>query len=72
MPEPRHAVEKVLPCEVEGCRNDAQRSIPFKKVEKAGLSVRSEPGKNVHLCREHYRELKKKTKADRTYERLGW
>ena len=72
MPEPRHAVEEKRRCDVEGCRNDAERSIPAKKVEKAGLGGVPEPGRNAHLCREHYREFKKKTKSDRTYERLGW
>lgn len=72
MVEPRHAVERVHKCDVQGCKNDAQRSVSGKKVEKAGLKVTSGPGKNAHLCREHYREFKKKTKSDRTYERLGW
>lgn len=72
MPEPRHATEKPLGCDVEGCKKDAERSISSKKVEKAGLSVNFESGKNVRLCKEHYREFKKKTKSDRTFERLGW
>jgi len=72
MPEPRHAVESVKKCDVEGCGAEAERSVAGKKAEKAGLSISSDPSKNAHLCRAHYREFKKKTKKDRTLERLGW
>ena len=72
MVEPKHAVEQVHKCDVQGCKADAVRSVAGKKVEKSGLSLSSDPDKNAHLCREHYREYKKKTKSDRTYERLGW
>jgi len=72
MVEPRHAAEQVHKCDVEGCKADAVRSVAGKKVVKADLTLSSDPDKNAHLCREHYREFKKKTKTDRTYERLGW
>ncbi len=72
MPEPRHAVEQVKQCDVEGCKATAELSISGKKVDKAGMSLTTDPDKNAHLCREHYREFKKKTKKDRTLERLGW
>lgn len=72
MPEPKHAIEKVQKCDIEGCKADAVRSISGKKVEKAGMSLSSDPSKTVHLCHEHYKEFKKKTKKDRTFERLGW
>lgn len=72
MVEPKHAVEQAHKCDIQGCKADAVRSVSGKKVEKAGLSLSSSPDKNAHLCREHYREFKKKTKTDRTYERLGW
>jgi len=71
MPEPRHAKEKSTPCGVEGCSAQAERSVHGKKVEKSGLRLRSDPAKNVHLCRDHYREFKKKTKQDRLLDRLG-
>jgi len=71
MPEPRHAVDKVQMCEIEGCKAEAVRSISGKKVEKAGLSI-TDPSKSVHLCQAHYKEFKKKTKKDRTLDRLGW
>lgn len=72
MPEPRHAVEKVETCDIAGCKAQAERSVIGKKVENAGLKLSSDPAKNAHLCKEHYKEFKKKTQKDRTYERLGW
>ena len=72
MPEPRHAVEKVQKCDIVGCKNDAERSISGKKIAKADMELSSDPSKNAHLCHEHYKEFKKKTKKDRTLERLGW
>ncbi|MBN1678350.1 MAG: hypothetical protein JW880_07415 [Candidatus Thermoplasmatota archaeon] len=72
MPERRHAVESAKRCDVEGCGAEAVRSVSGKRAEKAGLSLASDPSKNAHLCRNHYREFKKKTKKDRTLERLGW
>jgi len=72
MVEPRHAVEHARKCDVQGCKADAERSVAGKKAEKAGLALSSDPEKNAHLCHEHYKQYKKKTKTDRTYERLGW
>ncbi len=72
MPEPRHAIEKVRKCDIEGCRNDAERSVSRKKVEKAGIGLPSGGSGSAHLCHAHYRDFKKRTKKDRTYERLGW
>jgi len=62
----------VYKCSVEGCKADAERSISAKNVEKSGLSISLEDQRSAHLCKEHYREFKKKTKKDRTLERLGW
>lgn len=72
MPEARHAIEKVQKCDISGCKADAERSVAGKKVEAAGLSISSDPSKSAHLCHAHYKEFKKKTKKDRTYDRLGW
>ena len=49
MVEPRHAVEQVHKCDVQGCKADAVRSVAGKKVEKSGLSLSSDPDKNAHL-----------------------
>jgi hypothetical protein len=62
--------DSVKTCDVEGCDNPAERSISGKKVEKAGLDIEESRGK-VHLCREHYKEYKKSSKADRKLEALG-
>jgi len=72
MPEPRHAVDKAQTCDVTGCKAEAERSVSGKKVEKAGMSITSDPSKSAHLCHAHYKEFKKKTRKDRTYDRLGW
>lgn len=72
MVEPKHAVEQARKCDIEGCKSDAERSISGKKVEKAGMSLSGDASRSAHLCHEHYKEFKKKTKKDRTYERLGW
>lgn len=72
MAEPRHVPTKKEKCGIEGCAAEGVRSIAGKKVEKAGLTLSTDPDKNVHLCRAHYREFKKRTKSDRTLDRLGW
>jgi thymidine kinase len=53
---------------VSGCGKDAVRSISTERVKSAGLKVGS--GENrAYLCREHYKEFKKKTKKDKTVEK---
>ena len=63
-------IDKGVKCSVSGCEKDAVRSISAGKVTAAGLNVESE--RRAYLCKDHYKEFKKKTKKDRTYERLGW
>lgn len=72
MAEPKHPSVKKGRCDIEGCSAESVRSISGKKVEKAGMNLSADPDKNAHLCREHYKEFKKKTKSDRTLDRLGW
>ena len=72
MPSPKSATDKKRSCDVAGCDKEATRSVSGKKVEKAGISVSSDPSKNAHLCKDHYREYKKKSKKDRQLERLDW
>lgn len=72
MAEPKHASEKKERCDVEGCSAEGVRSISGKKVEKAGMKISTDPDRNAHLCKDHYREFKRKSKSDRTYDRLGW
>lgn len=72
MVEPRHSTGKVRSCDIVGCDKTAERAVSGKKVDKAGLRLSSNPDKNAHLCKDHYREFKKKTKKDRVIERLDW
>jgi hypothetical protein len=52
---------------VSGCGKDAARSLSAEKVKMAGVKVGSE--KRAYLCREHYKEYKKKTKKDKQLEK---
>jgi len=58
-------------CSVEGCGNPAVRSISAGKVAAAGLRV-SASGRRVYLCREHYKEYKKRTRKERELEAARW
>lgn len=60
-------IDKGAKCSVSGCGKEAVRSISADKVKPAGLRVGNE--KRAYLCREHYREYKKKTKKDKQLER---
>jgi len=60
-------VEKGAKCSVSGCGKEAVRSISAEKVKAAGLKVGSE--KRAYLCKDHYKEFKKKTKKDKQLER---
>ncbi|MFW3146812.1 MAG: hypothetical protein ACMUIE_08390 [Thermoplasmatota archaeon] len=63
--------EKVNTCQVAKCSSPSERSVSAKKVKDSGLDVDTERGK-VHLCKEHYRDFKKKTKDQRKLDRMGW
>jgi hypothetical protein len=60
-------IEKGVKCSVSGCR-EAVRSISADKVKKAGLSVTSKESR-AYICKEHYKEYKKKTKKDKTLDK---
>ena len=60
-------VDKGAKCTVSGCGKEAMRSISAEKVKAAGLRVGSE--KRAYLCKDHYKEFKKKTKKDKQLER---
>lgn len=66
----KKSVEKK--CDVSGCGKEAERSINVKKLEgvlSVGVGQRD---RQAHLCKEHYREFKKKTKKERELDRLAW
>jgi len=60
-------IEKGEKCSVTGCANPAVRSLASEKVTKAGLNVGN--SRRAYLCREHYKELKKRSKKDRLLEK---
>lgn len=61
-------VSKGVKCSVSGCGREAVRSLSAEKVKSAGLNV-SSGGRRVYLCKEHYKEYKRKTKKEKMVER---
>jgi len=61
-------IEKGEKCNVSGCNNEAIRSITADKVKAAGLNV-GNAEKRAYICKEHYKEFKKKTKKDKTLDK---
>ena len=51
-------------CDVAGCDKLSERSLNIKKVSETDLKLKSDGIKHVHLCKEHYKQLKKQTKND--------
>ncbi len=58
-------------CDVVGCDADAVKTVSRKKADKV-LNIKSGKSTKVHLCKEHYKLFKKKTKKERKLERVGW
>ncbi|MGZ4849984.1 MAG: hypothetical protein ACXV2C_01235 [Candidatus Bathyarchaeia archaeon] len=61
-------IDKGQKCSVSGCGREAVRSLSSDKVKAAGLNV-SSGEKRAYICREHYKEYKKKTKKDKTIDK---
>jgi len=61
-------IDKGVKCSVSGCGREAARSLSTEKVKSAGLKVGSDE-KRAYLCKEHYKEFKKKTKKDKTLDK---
>ncbi len=61
-------IDKGEKCSVSGCNGEAVRSISVDKVKAAGLKVDSSD-KRAYICKEHYKEFKKKTKKDKTLDK---
>lgn len=68
---PRGGTEPVESCIVPGCGAPSVRHLALTEARKA-FSQLPEKGRRVPLCRNHYREWKKLTKAARKLDRLGW
>jgi hypothetical protein len=60
-------IDKGVKCNVSGCGRDAIRSLSGEKVKAAGLRIGSE--RRAYLCKEHYKEYKKRTKKDKQLEK---
>lgn len=58
--------QKTEICDCDGCNNEAERSISYKKVQKTSLVLKAGDHRNVHLCKEHYKTFKKETKEERS------
>ena len=65
----KHGTEEHV-CDVQGCSNTAERSFNIKQVSKSGLQLKSNDLRQVHLCKEHYREFKKETKTSRDLDQV--
>jgi thymidine kinase len=61
-------IDKGVKCSVSGCSKEAIRSLSTGKAKSAVLNVNSSE-KRVYVCREHYKEFKKKTKKDTTIDK---
>ena len=61
-------INKGVKCSVSGCSKEAIRSLSTEKVRSAGLNVGSSERRS-YLCKEHYKEYKKKTKKEKMFEK---
>ncbi len=59
-------VGKGVKCTVAGCTENAVRSVSPTDVSRAGLKVTT--GGRGYLCKNHYKELKKKLRKDKQIE----
>ncbi|MCQ2056335.1 MAG: hypothetical protein MJY64_02575 [archaeon] len=62
MISPRLEKEKI--CDTEGCSNIAERSININKIVKSSLKLKNKDVRQVHLCKQHYKVVKKDTRKD--------
>lgn len=60
-------VAKGVNCSVVGCDKQAIRSLSTEKVSTAGLKVGER--RRAYLCKEHYKEYKRKTKKEKMAEK---
>lgn len=63
--------EEAEPCAVRGCGAPSVRHLSLPEAKKAFTDL-PDKGRRAPLCRDHYREWKKATKAARKLDRLGW
>ncbi|HYU06751.1 MAG TPA: hypothetical protein VEM77_06205 [Thermoplasmata archaeon] len=60
-------------CGVVGCGKETKRSLSTKKVKEALPELKLlADSRRVHLCRDHYRQFRKKTREERELDRATW
>ncbi len=53
-------ISKGIKCSVQGCINQAVRSISLESISKSHVNLELESkGRRIYLCREHYKQYKK-------------
>jgi hypothetical protein len=60
-------VAKGIKCNIESCENQAARSLSIDKVTKLGFKITGK--RRAYLCKEHYKEYKKKTKKGKMLDK---
>ena len=64
-------------CSIEGCDKESDRTI---SIDKAGIALKEEglvaetkkKKRKFHICKDHYRRIKKHMKKDRKLDRARW
>jgi hypothetical protein len=65
----KHETEEKT-CDVDGCDKPAERSFNIKQVSQSNLVLKNPEIRQVHLCKEHYKEFKKETKTSRELDQV--
>jgi len=61
-------VAKGVKCSVAGCDKPAVRSLSNERVSSAGLNVGGRGRGRAYLCKDHYKEFKRKTRKEKMLE----
>ena len=65
-------VNKGINCSVQGCSEQAEKSMSESKGRMAIDLDFASTSKRIYLCKNNYKEWKKATKEDRETERARW
>jgi hypothetical protein len=57
-------------CNIKGCDKPAERSISVDAATEVGMEV-EESARRAHLCKDHYKDYKKRSKTERKIGTLG-
>lgn len=65
-------VKKGVECSIHNCANRAVKSMSLKSIpSNIGFQFKGE-GRNIYLCEEHYKAIKKAIKKKIDLERERW